>query len=345
MNEPGFLGTSAVLSRDLTLVAYILLLVPSMLVGYVFARRKMFVPHHKLMMTGIMLLNWVLIAFVMVVSYRGAVAPEVPERLNEAFYLLPTVHLITGGLAQLLATYLVFRMWFEKVLPQWVMVRNIKFYMRLTLVLWLTTAALGAGIYFLWYVEPAQAGGETGIAPVATEEAISPEATEPESTADATAAAPAATEEISDDDDDNGAAPPAATEEAESDDDDDEVEEPVDTEEAESDDDEVDEPITTEEAEGDDDSGQGRGRGRGGDNEVDEPVATEEADDNDDSGQGRGRGRGGDDNDDESDNDDDDGQEARDLMPAPVSTEEATPTRTPRPSRTMRPGATPTRSN
>ncbi|MDX1991675.1 MAG: hypothetical protein SF029_04775 [bacterium] len=323
MNEPGFLGTGAVLSRDLTLVAYILLLVPSMLVGYVFARRKMFVPHHKFMMTGIMLLNWVLIAFVMVVSYRGAVAPEVPERLNEAFYLLPTIHLITGGLAQLLATYLVCRMWFEKVLPQWVMVKNIKLYMRLTLVLWLTTAALGAGIYFLWYVEPAQAGGESGIAPVATEEAISPEATESDATPDATAAAPAATEDISDDDDDNGAAPPAATEEAEADEDDDEVEEPVETEEAEADDaddnDDADEPATTEEANGDD-SGQGRGRGRGGDDNDDEPVATEEADD-------------------------DDAREARELMPAPVSTEEATPTRTPRPSRTMRPAATATRSN
>lgn len=198
MNEPGFLGTAAPLSRDLTLMAYIVLLVPSMLVGYVFARRRMFVPYHKFTMTGIMLLNWVLITLVMFVSYRDGVAPNLPDGLNDAFFLLPTIHFTTGAVAQILATYLVFRMWFEKVLPQWVMVKNIKLYMRTTLVLWLLTAVLGAGIYYVWYVQPVSADAETEISPEATEAPAAteaPDATEaPESPA-ATPDSPAATEE------------------------------------------------------------------------------------------------------------------------------------------------------
>ncbi|MBC7869381.1 MAG: hypothetical protein H7Y09_00970 [Chitinophagaceae bacterium] len=261
MNEPGFLGTGATLSRDLTLIAYVFLLVPSMLIGYVFAKRKMFVPHHKMMMTGIMIFNWVLITLVMFISYRDYVAPNVPDGLNETFNLLPTLHLLTGAASQILATYLVFRMWFEKVLPQWIMVKNIKRYMRITLALWLTTALLGALIYLVWYVQPADAS-ESQIAPVSTEEAVSPEATDADVTPESTDASimPEATEPIMTEE----ATMPLATDEADEPVETEEADEPAETEEAddpveteEADDDEVDEPAETEEAE--------------------EPVATEEA--------------------------------------------------------------------
>lgn len=175
--QPGFLGTGASLMADFTLLAYIFLLVPGMIVGFVFARRKMFEPYHKLTMTTIMLVNWALILFLMVVSYSRAVAPEVPQGLNQAFYLLPTIHLITGGIAQIVATYLVIRMWFENVLPDWFKVKNIKRPMRFTLAMWLITAALGIGIYFTWYAaDPATA--QDAPPPVATAEINSPIATD-----------------------------------------------------------------------------------------------------------------------------------------------------------------------
>lgn len=168
-NQPGFLGTGATLASDLTLLAYVLLIVPSMLIGFVFARRKWFVPHHKLMMTFVTLLNWVFIIAVMLVSY-SAIAPEVPRRIADPIYVLPTIHLVTGATAQLLATYLVLRMWLEKVLPTWIMVKNIKTYMRFTLALWLITAALGVTIYAVWYVRPANADGV--VAPLGTPEIV-----------------------------------------------------------------------------------------------------------------------------------------------------------------------------
>src|SRR5688572_14416313 len=65
----GFLGTGASLMSDITLLAYIFLLVPLMLFGFAFAVRKQFVPNHQVVMTTILLLNWGLIAFIMGVRF------------------------------------------------------------------------------------------------------------------------------------------------------------------------------------------------------------------------------------------------------------------------------------
>jgi uncharacterized membrane protein YozB (DUF420 family) len=202
MDGEGFLGTAADFGADLTLVAYILILLPLMLIGYLFARRKKFVPHHKFTMTAITTLNWVLIVVVMWVTYREGVAPTANDLIGDGLVPLATVHLITGGIAQLLATYLVARMWLENVLPAALKVKNIKFYMRLTLTLWVLTALIGIGMYFAWYVEPASAAEEDSLTPQATEEATAAEAQSaqdetPEGTAEATTSAPQVTEEAS----------------------------------------------------------------------------------------------------------------------------------------------------
>ncbi len=162
MNGPGFLGTNATMLADLTLVAYVLLIAPAMLVGFVFARRKMFVPHHKLMMTTIVIINWLLILFAMAASFVGRTPAD-----------RPIPHFITGGLAQLVGTYLVILMWTEKtrfagILPEALRVKNIKLVMRTTLALWLITVVLGVVIYLATY-SPASAASDAPP-PVATEE-------------------------------------------------------------------------------------------------------------------------------------------------------------------------------
>ncbi len=210
----GFLGTGASMAADLTLLAYVLILAPLMIIGYLFARGQKFDPHHKLVMTTVTLANWVLILLVMAVSYSQAVAPAVPDGLSEQSVWLPVLHLITGGIAQVLATYLLIRMWFEKQLPSALKIKNIKLPMRITLSLWLITIMLGVALYFTWY---------------------SP------STASADAPPPVATEEAPGDADESGLIVPVSTEEADSD-------EPVSTEEADSDE---DEPVSTEEADSD----------------------------------------------------------------------------------------------
>lgn len=249
--EPSlFSFSNANLLSDLTLLAYLLILMPAMLVGFGFARRKLFVPHHKLTMTTIMLVNWVLIGFVMIYYYNLAVLPEIPERLSDPTYLLPTIHGITGAIAQLLATYLVIRMWFEKTLPKWFMVKRIKPYMRATLTLWLVTAVLGIAIYLNWNVatELAERGIDPAVTPEvqATEEVMSPVATE-----DVTPAAPVSTEEASPVETEEASIVPVETQEVNDDDDNDDDEpEPVEAEEADDRDDNDD---------NDDDDNSGRG--------------------------------------------------------------------------------------
>jgi uncharacterized membrane protein YozB (DUF420 family) len=187
---PGLFNPNATPLADLTLVAYVLLLLPAMLLGFYFARRRKFSPNHKLTMTFVTLMNWLIILFVMAVSYGANVRPALPEGLAQPVYLIPTIHLGVGLLAQVLATYLLFRMWFEDELPGWLKVRRIKPFMRLTLVLWFTTVVLGAVLYFLWYPptaaaatpEATPAGTPDVAAPVQTPELASPVVTaEPES--------------------------------------------------------------------------------------------------------------------------------------------------------------------
>lgn len=150
--QPGILGTGAYLASDLALLLYIFMLVPAMLVGFSFARRHLFVPHHKFTMTAITIINWIIIIVLMLVTYRSAVAPNVPRELNRLPFLIPVLHGITGGLAQIIATVLVLRMWFEPSLPRVLRFEPIKPWMRLTLGLWLVTAVLGIAMYVTWNI-------------------------------------------------------------------------------------------------------------------------------------------------------------------------------------------------
>lgn len=187
----GFLGTGASMMSDIVLVCYLFLMLPGMLLGFFFARRKMYEPHHKLTMTGVVIFNWVFIIALMFSSYREGVLPYLNgDGLRDVRVVLGLVHAITGGIAQLLATYLVIRMWFEKVLPSWIMVKRIKRYMRFTLAMWIITVLLGALIYVTWYVgKPAT--DPNAIAPAATLEpgaTVEPGATlEPGATVEPTA--------------------------------------------------------------------------------------------------------------------------------------------------------------
>jgi uncharacterized membrane protein YozB (DUF420 family) len=171
-------------TSDYVLIAYIFVLVPLMLVGFAYARRKMFEPNHKLVMTTITISNWFLIGLVMVVSYSHIVEPEIKAgTINKAYVLVPTLHAAAGLIAQLVATYLVIRMWFENILPEWIKVKNIKRYMRFTLAMWLITAALGLGVWFSFYQAFRTGTSDPNATPAATVEA----------TQDATKASPGAT--------------------------------------------------------------------------------------------------------------------------------------------------------
>ncbi len=210
--EPqGFLGTGASLLADLTLLAYILLLVPGMIAGFVFARRGQHRPQHKTVMIGITLLNWVLIIFLMIVAYNFDVVQNIGQQPGNPRYLIPTIHGVLGLVAQLLATYVIYRMLREDsqvaaaqkrgekgdaLRRYWFL--SAKPVMRLTLALWLITALLGFFNYLIRYeLLPSFAGNPPGR-PVTTEEApaATPEMTMTEDVM-MTEEAPEATESVS----------------------------------------------------------------------------------------------------------------------------------------------------
>jgi uncharacterized membrane protein YozB (DUF420 family) len=183
-----------------TLLFYLVVMTPSILLGFYFARTKRFRPYHRGIMTAVTLLNWVLIVIVMIGSYSGSISygtsAEATGDIPFRYAILPTLHLITGGIAQLLATYLVALMWtedlkMERLLP--FRIRNIKTPMRLTMGLWLVTILLGVGIYAVWR---APATAQAAELPAATEEATSEAVVATEAPALATQeAAPVTTEE------------------------------------------------------------------------------------------------------------------------------------------------------
>lgn len=224
LEPPGFLGTGASLLADITLVAYLLLIIPLMLIGLVFARRKLHRPHHKWAMTLVTLINWVLIVFLMFAAYRFDVAPNFPQQPDNTRYLLPVVHGFLGIPAQLLATFIVLRMFLEDrnvarakargekdTSRYWF--RSAKPVMRLTLILWLATATLGVLSYLTryevipTYILSVQEAG-VGAAPEGTPDVQAPEATAelvatsevpvatPEVTPELTLENPAATPEV-----------------------------------------------------------------------------------------------------------------------------------------------------
>ncbi len=164
LQPQGFLGTGASLLADITLLAYVLLIVPGMIAGFVFARRGKHRPHHKNIMVFITVLNWALIIFLMLAAYRFDVVDNIASQPTNARYLMPTIHGILGIPAQLLATYIIYRMLREdsqvaaakkrgeniqQLSKYWF--KSAKPVMRFTIILWFITALLGIFNYLIRY--------------------------------------------------------------------------------------------------------------------------------------------------------------------------------------------------
>lgn len=168
----GFLGTNASRASDISLLAYVFLFVPGMLIGFAFARRRIFV-YHQWIMTSIVLINWFLIVYIMIETYSTRIAPNLlTQGISQIRVWLPSLHLLLGLSAQIIATFLVFQMWLGPLMP--LRLRPIKTWMRLTLGLWLLTAVLGVTIYLRSYGAPFSKV-KTPTPLVATQEATRPE--------------------------------------------------------------------------------------------------------------------------------------------------------------------------
>lgn len=146
----GFLGTSASMWSDLSLILTVVLGAVAVF-GFTRARRKRFSTHCPLMATAA-LLNWLPVLVVMIPSWIGVLTGAEALLRSEALATgpwtnVPVFHGILGGVAQLLMTYTVTRMYWIKRLPP----DRAIWLMRTTLVLWLLTAIGGIVVYVVSY--------------------------------------------------------------------------------------------------------------------------------------------------------------------------------------------------
>jgi len=184
-----------------------------MIIGYVFARQGKHRPQHQIAMTFVTAINWFFIIFLMLVAYNFDVVDNMATQPGNVRYLLPTLHGLLGLPAQVLATFIIVRMFIEdravaaakrrgetKFNQYWW--KQAKLIMQIAFGLWLATAALGILTYLIRYdVLPSSPQQGVSVLPVMTEAVDDPMQTEeavPDGTGEVivTERAPVVTEEV-----------------------------------------------------------------------------------------------------------------------------------------------------
>jgi uncharacterized membrane protein YozB (DUF420 family) len=145
---PGFLGTSATLRSDLTLVA-MLLSVAMFNIGFILARKKKFAAHRWLQ-TGAVILSSLVVLVSMVTSYLDHILPGIPARLLEGDYAVTTLHAVIGAIALLFGVFVALRG--NGLVPKALRFNNYKPYMRTAYGLYMFAALGGVIIYFIVFV-------------------------------------------------------------------------------------------------------------------------------------------------------------------------------------------------
>ena len=143
----GFLGTGAEYAADLNLVLQLGMAI-MLAVGFALARGG-FYRAHGVCQSAVVLLNFALIARIMLPSFRFAVLPGLPASIAKPYYGIATLHATVGTIAQLLGLYIVVRA-ATNWLPEGMRFQNYKLWMRTELALWWIVVVLGAGIYYIW---------------------------------------------------------------------------------------------------------------------------------------------------------------------------------------------------
>jgi plastocyanin/uncharacterized membrane protein YozB (DUF420 family) len=156
MNGRGFLGTNASLLADISLILGIVVAI-MLTIGMLLAVRKRY-EAHRWVQTSAVVLNALLVLLYMVGSFFKSAAPGVPERLNETYYLAPTIHGILGLVTLIFGVFVMLRG--NELVPQALKFNNYKLFMRTAYTMYVLVTLLGIWVYTTWYInqpEPATA--------------------------------------------------------------------------------------------------------------------------------------------------------------------------------------------
>ena len=144
-----FLETAAPRGANLVLVLEIAMGI-GLLLGARLARRGRF-RQHAWCQSIIVLLNFAVIAVMMIPSFRAHVFPRIPAKLGKAYYALATAHAALGGVTEIAGLYILLSAG-TSVLPDKLRITEYKVWMRSVLVLWWVVLSLGMATYTRWYV-------------------------------------------------------------------------------------------------------------------------------------------------------------------------------------------------
>ena len=166
-HSPGFLGTSANLAADLTLILMLAIGLIFTFGAYLakkaqgierryqkgdveFATAGALFRRHRWVQTSGGVLSTILVLWMMLLPYRDFVAPGIPALLGQPFFLVTTIHALVGFFAFVLGVYVVLRG--NKLLPAAISFDNYKPWMRAAYILYITTILLGVAVYVVWFV-------------------------------------------------------------------------------------------------------------------------------------------------------------------------------------------------
>jgi uncharacterized membrane protein YozB (DUF420 family) len=144
-----FLGTAAPRAADLVLLLEIAMGV-GLLIGARLARKRRF-RQHAWCQSIIVLLNFAVIAVMMIPSFRVHVFPRIPGKLGKAYYALATAHAALGGVTEIAGLYILLAVG-TSVLPEKFRLTKYKMWMQSVLALWWLVLLLGIATYTRWYV-------------------------------------------------------------------------------------------------------------------------------------------------------------------------------------------------
>ena len=102
-----------------------------------------------------LLLNLIMIALVMLPSFRLQVVPAIPRVFRKRYYTVATIHGLLGMAAQLLGLYIILVVG-TNIVPPSLRFTRWKLWMRAELMLWWIVVLGGMATYYAWYIAPAQ---------------------------------------------------------------------------------------------------------------------------------------------------------------------------------------------
>jgi uncharacterized membrane protein YozB (DUF420 family) len=143
----GLLGTGAGLKADLNLLVQLSMGV-ALLAGMALARRRRY-RAHAICQASVMVLNLIMIACIMLPSFRWGVLPALPREIGKPYYYVAVLHAGLGTLAEVVGLYIVLRAGTDW-LPERLRFENYKLWMRAELALWWSVLVLGAATYYIW---------------------------------------------------------------------------------------------------------------------------------------------------------------------------------------------------